>query len=52
MKFLQVLSPQKELNSSFSGDLRPDWTADLKSTIKELSELYWHVKGFWRQKKL
>jgi len=43
IRFTAVLRPTKSLNSSFGGDLRPVLTTDLKSTIKELSESYWHV---------
>jgi len=45
LELLQFLSLQKDLNSYFCGDLRPVLTADPKSTIKELSESYWHVRG-------
>ncbi len=33
LHFIAVLSPQKEINSFFCGDVWPAWTADLKSTI-------------------
>jgi hypothetical protein len=42
----QFLSPQKELNSPFAVFFWPVWTTYLKSTIKELSESYWHVSSF------
>jgi len=45
LELLPFLSLQKGLNSYFRSDLQPVLTADPKSTIKELSEPYWHVWG-------
>ena len=42
---LQFWGPQRGLNSSFCGDLRPVLTIGLNSTITELSETYWRVRG-------